>query len=90
MQWPLALTGSSWLQVSIIVGAIAVAIRMRPPLARVGALFAVLWLVLLMVWIGANVGIIAASPLSPIYFYLTMYPFWAFFSLYAGLCLIDR
>jgi hypothetical protein len=31
-QWPLALTGSYWLQVSIIVGAIAVAIRMRPPL----------------------------------------------------------
>jgi hypothetical protein len=31
-QWPLALTGSYWLQLSVIVGAIAVAIRMRPPL----------------------------------------------------------
>ena len=68
-QWPLALTGSYWLQVSIIVGAIAVAIRMRPPLARVGALFAVLWIVLLMIWIGANLGIIAAFSLSPIYFF---------------------
>ena len=88
-QWPLALTGSSWLQVSILAGAIAVAIRMRPPLARIGALFAALWLALLMIWIGASVGVITAPPLSPVYFYLTMYPFWAFFSLYAGLCLID-
>ena len=88
-QWPLALTGSYWLQVSIIVGAIAVAIRMRPPLARVGALFAVLWIVLLAVWIGANLGIMAAFSLSPIYFFLMMYPFWAFFSLYAGVWLIE-
>jgi hypothetical protein len=62
---------------------------MRPPLARIGALFAALWLALLMIWIGASVGVIAAPPLSPVYFYLTMYPFWAFFSLYAGLCLVD-
>src|SRR3954470_17663856 len=88
-QWPLALTGSYWLQLSIIVGAIAVAIRMRPPLARVGALFAVLWIVLLVIWIGANLGIMAAFPLSPIYFFLMMYPFWAFFSLYAGVSLIE-
>jgi hypothetical protein len=88
-QWPLALTGSYWLQLSIIVGAIAVAIRMRPPLARIGALFAVLWIVLLVVWIGANLGIVAAFPLSPIYFFLMMYPFWAFFSLYAGVSLIE-
>ena len=88
-QWPLALTGSYWLQLSIIVGAIAVAIRMRPPLARVGALFAVLWIVLLVVWTGANLGIIAAFPLSPIYFFLMMYPFWAFFSLYAGVSLME-
>jgi hypothetical protein len=88
-QWPLALTGSYWLQVSIIVGAIAVAIRMRPPLARVGALFAVLWIVLLAVWTGANLGIMAAFSLSPIYFFLMMYPFWAFFSLYAGFRLIE-
>ena len=88
-QWPLALTGSYWLQLSIIVGAIAVAIRMRPPLARVGALFAVLWIVLLVIWIGANLGIMAAFPLSPIYFFLMMYPFWAFFSLYAGVWLIE-
>ena len=88
-QWPLALTGSYWLQLSIIVGAIAVAIRMRPPLARVGALFAVLWIVLLAVWTSANLGIMAAFPLSPIYFFLMMYPFWAFFSLYAGVWLIE-
>ena len=48
-----------------------------------------LWLALLMIWIGASVGVITAPPLSPVYFYLTMYPFWAFLSLYAGLCLID-
>ena len=88
-QWPLALTGSYWLQLSIVAGAIAVAIRTRPPLARIGALFAALWLVLLTIWIGANLGIIAAPPLSPLYFYLMMYPFWAFFSLYAGACLIE-
>ena len=88
-QWPLALTGSYWLQASIIVGAIAVAIRMRPPLARVGVLFAVLWIVLLAVWTGANLGIMAAFPLPPIYFFLMMYPFWAFFSLYAGVWLIE-
>ena len=83
-QWPLALTGSYWLQLSIIVGAIAVAVRTRPPLARIGALFAVLWIVLLVAWIGASLGIVAAPPLSAPYFYLMMYPFWAFFSLYSG------
>ena len=88
-QWPLALTGSYWLQLSIIVGAITVAIRMRPPLSRVGALFAVLWIVLLVVWISANLEIMAAFPLSPIYFFLMMYPFWAFFSLYAGVSLVE-
>jgi hypothetical protein len=74
---------------SIIVGAIAVAIRMRPPLARVGALFAVLWIVLLVAWSSANLGIISAFPLSPTFFFLMMYPFWAFFSLYAGVWLIE-
>ena len=59
------------------------------PLARVGALFAVLWIVLLVVWISANLGIMAAFSLSPIYFFLMMYPFWAFFSLYAGVWLIE-
>jgi hypothetical protein len=44
-QWPLALTGSYWLQLSIVAGAIAVAIRARPPLARIGALFAALWFI---------------------------------------------
>jgi len=43
---------------------------MRPPLARIGALFAALWLALLMIWIGASVGVIAAPPLSPVYFSL--------------------
>jgi hypothetical protein len=62
---------------------------MRPPLARVGALFAVLWIVLLAVWTGANLGIMAAFSLSPIYFFPMMYPFWAFFSLYAGVWLIE-
>src|SRR3954468_17693041 len=88
-QWPLALTGSYWLQLSIIVGAIAVAVRTRPPLARIGALFAVLWIVLLVAWIGASLGIVAAPPLSAPYFYLMMYPFWAFFSLYSGVFLIE-
>jgi len=88
-QFPLALTGSYWLQLSIIAGAVAVAIRMRPPLARIGALFAVLWIVLLAVWISANLGIMAAFPLSPIYFFLMLYPSWAFFSLYAGVALIE-
>jgi hypothetical protein len=88
-QWPLALTGSYWLQLSIIVGAIAVAIRMSPPLARVGALFAALWLALLTIWIGASLGVVAAPPLSAPYFYLMMYPFWAFFSLYSGVFLIE-
>ena len=88
-QWPLALTGSYWLQLSIIVGAIAVAIRMRPPLARVGALFAVLWIVLLVAWTGASLGVVAAPPVSAPYFYLMMYPFWAFFSLYAGVSLME-
>jgi hypothetical protein len=88
-QWPLALTGSCWLQVAIILGGIIVAIRMRPPLARIGALFSVLWLVLMLVWIGASLGIIAALPLSPLYVYLMMYPFWAFFSLYAVVTLLE-
>jgi hypothetical protein len=88
-QWPLALTGSYWLQLSIIMGGIAVAIRMPPPLARVGALFTALWGVLLTIWIGASIGIFAAPSIAPLYFYLMMYPFWAFLSLYAGLTVLE-
>ena len=87
--WPGALTGSYWLQVSIILGGIAVALRMPTPLARIGAVFTTLWVVLLLVWIGASLGLIVQPPFAPIYFYLMMYPFWAFFSLYAGVTLID-
>jgi hypothetical protein len=87
--WPLALTGSYWLQLSIVLGGIAVAIRMPAPLARVGALFSALWSVLLIVWIGANLGINGTFAFAPLYFYLMMYPFWAFFSLYAGLTLVE-
>ena len=88
-QWPLALTGSRWLQVAIILGGIVVAIRTQPPLARIGALFSVLWTVLMLVWIGASLGIIAALPLSPLYVYLMMYPFWALFSLYVGVTVLE-
>jgi hypothetical protein len=88
-QWPLALTGSRWLQVAIILGGIVVAIRTQPPLARIGALFSLLWTVLMLVWIGASLGIIAALPLSPLYVYLMMYPFWAFFSLYPVATLLE-
>jgi hypothetical protein len=88
-QWPLALRGSRWLQVTIILGGIVVAIRTQPPLARIGALFSVLWTVLMLVWIGASLGIIAALPLSPLYVYLMMYPFWAFFSLYPVVTLLE-
>jgi hypothetical protein len=87
--WPLALTGSRWLQVAIILGGIVVAIRTQPPLARIGALFSLLWTVLMLVWIGASLGIIAALPLSPLYVYLMMYPFWAFFSLYPVATLLE-
>jgi hypothetical protein len=88
-QLPLALTGSRWLQVAIIVGGIVVAIRTQPPLARIGALFSVLWTVLMLGWIGASLGIIAPLPLSPLYVYLMMYPFWAFFSLYPAVTLLE-
>jgi hypothetical protein len=84
---PLALTGSYWLQSSVILGGIAIAMRMPPPLARIGALFSALWTLLLIVWIGANLGVIGSFPIAPLYFYLMMYPFWAFFSLYAGVTL---
>jgi hypothetical protein len=88
-QWPLVATGSYWLQLSIILGGVAVAIRMPSPLARIGALFSALWTFLLLVWIGANLGVVAAPPLSPLYFYLMMYPFWALLSLYALVTLFE-
>src|SRR5262249_57610747 len=78
-----------WLQLSIILGGVAVAIRMPSPLARIGALFSALWTFLLLVWIGANLGVVAAPPLSPLYFYLMMYPFWALLSLYALVTLFE-
>jgi hypothetical protein len=87
--WPLALTGSYWLQLSIILGGVAAAIRARPPLARIGALFSALWTILLLVWIGASLGLLAALPLSPLFVYLMMYPFWALFSLYALVTLLE-
>jgi hypothetical protein len=55
-QWPLVATGSYWLQLSIILGGVAVALRMPSPLARIGALFSALWTILLLVWIGASLG----------------------------------
>jgi hypothetical protein len=88
-QLPLALTGSRWLQLAIILGGIVVAIRTQPPLARIGALFSVLWTVLMLGWIGVSLGIIAALPVSPLYVYLMMYPFWAFFSLYPVVTLLE-
>jgi hypothetical protein len=88
-QWPLALTGSYWLQLSIVLGGIAAAVRAPPPLARIGALFSALWGALLIVWIGANLGVNGWLPIAPLYFYLPMYPFWAFFSLYAGVALVE-
>src|SRR5260370_27918372 len=87
--WPLALTGSHWLQLSIILGGVAVAIRMPSSLARTGALFSALWTLLLLVWIGASLGFIAGLPLSPLFVYLMMYPFWALFSLYALVTLLE-
>jgi hypothetical protein len=87
--WPLALTGSYWLQLSIILGGVAAAIRMPSPLARIGALFSALWTLLLLVWIGASLGFIAGLPLSPLFVYLMMYPFWALFSLYALVTLLE-
>jgi hypothetical protein len=87
--WPGALTGSHWLMVSIVLGAIAAAVRARPPLSRTAALFAALWAGLLIVWIGASFGIVRPPPLAPHYYFAMMYPFWAFFSLYAGFVLFD-
>jgi hypothetical protein len=88
-QWPLVATGSYWLQLSIILGGVAVALRMPSPLARIGALFSVLWTFLLLVWIGASLGVIASPPLSPLYVYLMMYPFWALLSLYALVTVLE-
>jgi hypothetical protein len=76
-----------WLQLSIIVGTITVAIRSVPARASVS-------IAVLDRSAGgldrANLGLMAAFSLSPIYFFLMMYPFWAFFSLYAGVWLIEK
>jgi hypothetical protein len=88
-QFPFGLIGSYWLHFSIIVGSFLIAMRMRPPVARIGALFGTLWSVLLIVWIGQSLKIISPLPLSPLYLYLMMYPFWAFFSLYTVFATID-
>src|SRR5260370_33671205 len=87
--WRLAWTGSFWLELSIILGGVAAAIRMPAPLARTGALFSALWTRLLLVWIGASLGFIAGLPLSPLFVYLMMYQFWALFSLYALVTLLE-
>ena len=88
-QWPLVATRSYWLQLSIILGGVAVAIRMPSPLARIGAVFSALWTVLLVVWIGASFGVIASPALSPLYVYLMMYPLWALLSLYVLTTLLE-
>src|SRR5260370_26610023 len=87
--WPLALTGSYWLQLSIILGGVAAAIRMPSPLARTRAMFSPLWSPLFLFGIGASLGFIAGLPLSPLFVYLMMYPFWALFSLYALVTLLE-
>src|SRR5260370_17041398 len=87
--WRLAWTGSFWLELSIILGGVAAAIRMPSPRASPGALVSALWPLLLLVWIGASLGFIAGLPLSPLFVYLMMYPFWALFSLYALVTLLE-
>jgi hypothetical protein len=75
--------------ISIVLGAIAAAVRACPPLARVAAVFAALWAGLLIVWVCASFGMVSPPPLAPLYYFAMMYPFWAFFSLYAGFVLFD-
>jgi len=83
LPWRGALTGSYWLHVAIIVGGIAVWRRMPQPLSRVGGWFALLWATLLVFWIFCSLGIVTDVVLSPVYVVVTMYPFWAFFSLFS-------
>ncbi len=87
--WPVALTGSYWLQASVLVGGALIAARTLFPTARVGIAFTAMWAVLLCVWLGANLGINAWLPLSPLYVYLMMVPLLGIFSLYALFTLIE-
>src|SRR5256885_13325396 len=55
---------------------------MPRPLSRVSGWFALLWASLLVFWLACGLGIVTDVAISPIYFVLALYPFWAFFSLF--------
>lgn len=83
LPFPGAVSGGYWLQIAILVGAIAVWVRMPRPLASVGGWFALLWASLLVFWLCCGLGIITDVAISPIYVIVAMHPFWSFFSLFA-------
>lgn len=78
-----ALTGSYWLQIAIILGGLAAFYRMPKSLSRIGLYIAVVWFVLLVRWALIAIGLLPNPPLLSVAALLMVYPFLAFFSLYA-------
>jgi hypothetical protein len=80
--FPLAIN-SYWLHVAVIGGGLALWARMPRPLSRIGLYFAGMWLALLVWWALASIGVVPLTQFGLVYYFLMMFPFLAFFSLYA-------
>lgn len=84
--FPWALSSSHWLHVAIIGGGVALWARLPQlprPLPRIGLCCASTWVALLTWWGLGSLDIVTTSSFSPLYFFLMLFPFLAFLSLYA-------
>jgi hypothetical protein len=75
--YPMALTGSSWVQIALLVGAVTMAVRATGPVRRLAVSFGFIWVGLLAYWSLVILGFMKAPPFAPQYFYLPLAPLWA-------------
>jgi len=80
----MALTGSAWIQVALIVGAVTMAIWSTGLMRRLAISFGLIWTGLLCYWGLVILGFMKSPPFAPQYFYLPLAPLWAIVLLSLG------
>lgn len=86
--YPMALTGSAWVQVALIVGTVIMAVWSTGPMRRLAISFGLVWTGLLIYWSLVILGFMRSPPFAPQYFYLPLAPLWAIIILSLGYRLV--
>jgi hypothetical protein len=76
-----AITGSWWLHIVILLGGAYFAAGASGRVARLGGIFAGIWLALLVYWIAVALGVLRPGPLGAVYLFLPLYPMLGILSL---------